>query len=271
MKDVMQQRENQLLTQKLEFEKILGEVGCAVWKTNLSDGALLSYSRAAEEILKVNLRDHLGQNFFSLPGFDASRQSLSDLHDGLLKGQTVDKRVLFETPDGEAIWLKIRAKPVQQKTVEGILLDVTTEHVMEERQHCFQDAFEQTEDAIFITDANISASGPQLIYANAAKSNFMAVMSHELRTPLNPIIGMGEILAEEIENEEHQEMLKMIDTSARNLLRLIDDILDFTQVEVRELRIESRPFFLNELVRQCIGTLRQSFEQKNLSLEGRLE
>lgn len=366
MEDGIHQRENQLLIQQLEFEKILGEVGCAVWKTNLSDGTLLSYSRAAEKILKVNLKDHLGRNFFSLPGFDASRQSLSDLNDGLLKGQTVDKRVLFETPDGEAIWLKIRAKPVQQKTVEGILLDVTTEHAMEERQHCFQDAFEQTEDAIFITDANISSTGPQLIYANAAmlemsgrdfeelvdetpaelrgenssdperqrlrqamlngeryngeflnyskdgssyfahlsfspirneagevtqflgvrtditelkdaleraeaanvaKSNFMAVMSHELRTPLNPIIGMTEMLLQETVNEEHLEMLRMIDASACNLQRLIEDILDFTQAEAGKLKIESHPLLLPDLVDQCIGTLGQSFKEKGLYLD----
>ncbi len=495
--DIADQRKKQLLSQQREFEQLLVDVGCAAWRINLSDGSLLGYSGATESLLKVNLQNHLGEDFFSLAGFNSSRKSVSDLNNRLKQGETVNTRILFKTPEGEAIWLQIRAKPVKGNTVKGIFLDVTKEYFMEERQRHFQDAFDQTEDAIFITDADIRGSGPNLIYANAAmlkmsgrsfeelveetpadlraennidparqrlrqalldgecyvgeflnhsksgkaflaklslnpirneageithflgikhdvtkkremekeisdhrerlqlviehapfpvilyaddgdilmmsrswsrcanhlkevqnvlddsliqtlltdsdlqkkswnqilrmlfinqgsfngeysildahgeervwrfnsarvgtdtkkrqlmvsmavdvtelkdalvraesanvaKSDFLAIMSHELRTPLNPILGFSEMLAEEIVNKDHQKMLKMIHTSAGNLLRMIEDILDFTQMEAGKLKIESLPFSLSELVEDCIGMLEPSFRQKDLSLK----
>ncbi len=72
--------------------------------------------------------------------------------------------------------------------------------------------------------------------ASTAKSNFLTVMSHELRTPLSAIIGYEEILADEITgplNHHQHHQLVRIKASANNLLKLIDQILDFSRVDAR--------------------------------------
>ncbi|KTD70785.1 response regulator [Legionella tucsonensis] len=76
--------------------------------------------------------------------------------------------------------------------------------------------------------------------ANKAKSEFIANTSHELRTPLNAIIGYCELLHEEMEDEGHEmyiEDLKKIESSAKHLLFLINDILDLSKIEAGKMDI----------------------------------
>ena len=85
-------------------------------------------------------------------------------------------------------------------------------------------------------------------HANNARGEFLANMSHELRTPMNGIIGLSDMLAEADLPEEHQEMAKVVNSSARSLLILLNDILDFSKIEAGELSIETIPFSLHEVI-----------------------
>ncbi len=81
--------------------------------------------------------------------------------------------------------------------------------------------------------------------ANRAKSEFLANMSHEIRTPMNSILGFSEILMDRIKNSEEHEFAKEINTSGKNLLSLINDILDLSiidsdKIEIRETSVDIR-------------------------------
>ncbi len=66
---------------------------------------------------------------------------------------------------------------------------------------------------------------------NRAKDMFISVMSHEIRTPLNAVIGMSHLLLDEDPLESQKENLSVLKFSAENLMRLINDVLDFTKIE----------------------------------------
>jgi PAS domain S-box-containing protein len=87
--------------------------------------------------------------------------------------------------------------------------------------------------------------------ASRTKSTFLLTMSHELRTPLNHIIGYGEMIQEELlERGQHDLLadLQKIDTSSRQLLRQIDDVLDMANIESGVLKLNAQPFHMLELL-----------------------
>ncbi len=102
--------------------------------------------------------------------------------------------------------------------------------------------------------------------ANRAKSEFLSVVSHELRTPLNPIVGLTQILIEEVENREHAGMLKMIADSGQNLHRLIADVLDYSGLDSTHLEIVDEPFTLLEVVERSISDVSFIYENRGLAL-----
>ncbi len=84
--------------------------------------------------------------------------------------------------------------------------------------------------------------------ASTSKSHFLATMSHELRTPLNAIIGYAEFVQEELEDDLLISDVARIERSGRDLLALINDVLDLSKIEAGRVELESRPVDLPELV-----------------------
>jgi PAS domain S-box-containing protein len=106
--------------------------------------------------------------------------------------------------------------------------------------------------------------------ASKAKSDFIASMSHELRTPLNSIIGFSDILLSGMAgplNDEELVQLKMINTSGRHLLELINEILDLSKIEVGRMDLHVEEFAPEALVRQAADTLSPDAVAKGLTLQ----
>jgi signal transduction histidine kinase len=105
--------------------------------------------------------------------------------------------------------------------------------------------------------------------ANRAKSAFLANMSHELRTPLNAVIGYGELLTEELIENEHLEWadyMGKILSSARHLLGLINDILDISKVEAGKMAIYLEVFDIFALIKDTVSTIQPIIQQKDNQL-----
>ena len=123
-------------------------------------------------------------------------------------------------------------------------------------------------DELFASlEQRVSERTAELEKANAEKSRFLANMSHELRTPLNGVIAVSETLEREQVSPRNVELAQLIVASGRLLERVLTDILDFSKIEAGEMRLESQPFELGQLVGRVAELHRASAQAKGVMLE----
>jgi len=106
--------------------------------------------------------------------------------------------------------------------------------------------------------------------ASEAKSRFLANMSHEFRTPLNGIIGMSDLLVTTPLSAEQRDSAHVIQTSAKALQALVDDVLDIFKIEAGKFRSSHADFSLPELVRGIQVMLMPSAHAKGLRFEAKV-
>ncbi|MDU2065699.1 MAG: PAS domain S-box protein [Sporomusaceae bacterium] len=102
--------------------------------------------------------------------------------------------------------------------------------------------------------------------ANRAKSEFLANMSHEIRTPLNGILGMIELTLLGNPSADQKENLTIAKTCANSLLKIIDDVLDFSKMEAGKVTLENVNFSVRDTFESVIKAHGARAESKGLSL-----
>jgi signal transduction histidine kinase/ActR/RegA family two-component response regulator len=103
--------------------------------------------------------------------------------------------------------------------------------------------------------------------ANMAKSEFLANMSHEIRTPINAVIGISHILhMDSVPSEKHKEYLDTLQISATSLLELINQLLDSSKIEAKNIELEQIVFDLQTLAQEVIALMRIRAREKGLAL-----
>jgi signal transduction histidine kinase len=113
-----------------------------------------------------------------------------------------------------------------------------------------------------LAQANMS-----LYELNNLKNDFLATITHELRTPLNSILGFSEVLgsAENL-NDKQQRYLRNIQTSGKDLLVLINDILDLAKIESGKMEVNVSDFSIDDLIERLVSMVRPLAEKKNIEL-----
>ena len=102
--------------------------------------------------------------------------------------------------------------------------------------------------------------------ARMAQSEFLSLMSHEIRTPLNTVVALTDLMLDEVQTTEQQENLSRVKISARHLLELIDDILDYNKIESGNIEFEHETFRLRDFVEDVAKIFEVKAKEKDIAL-----
>jgi signal transduction histidine kinase/CheY-like chemotaxis protein len=103
--------------------------------------------------------------------------------------------------------------------------------------------------------------------ASRAKSDFLANISHEIRTPLHGVAGLAQVLRRTPLNDEQQDLVSTIVSSAQDLNALLSDVLDLSRLEARKLELSLGPVSVSEIARECVSLFDSVARDKGLALE----
>jgi PAS domain S-box-containing protein len=171
-------------------------------------------------------------------------------------------------PNGQVV--EIRRVPLPGGGFVTTYIDVTTAR---QRERDLEETRARLEhQAVELIEARIEADTARAAAdaANRAKSLFLANMSHELRTPLNAILGFSEITREAMMgplDARYRDYAREIHASGHYLLRLINDVLDTSKIEVERMSLHEELVDVVDLVAECQRLLRERAEERNLAFE----
>lgn len=115
-------------------------------------------------------------------------------------------------------------------------------------------------------EQNLIVARNEAEQANKAKDSFLATMSHEIRTPLTGMLGMLEVLSLSKLDATQRDTLKIAWDSSRSLLRIVNDILDWSKIEAGQMQLEPQATSISQLLQEVANTYSRVASSKSLVL-----
>jgi len=212
----------------------------------------------------------IGQKINILRSPTNQSEVINEIYPSTLKGGWKGE-LLNRRKDGSEFPIFLRTtiifdKANQPVALAGVSNDITESKKVENELKLHR---EHLEDLVKQRTAELELEKERAQSADRLKSAFLATMSHELRTPLNSIIGFSGILMQERPgplNAEQKKQLGMVQSSARHLLSLINDVLDISKIEAGQLKVNIELFTLPDVINKAVETCNPLAEKKNLPI-----
>ncbi len=230
------------------YHSLVESLPINVFRKDSQGRILFANQRFCKEV-GLPLEKLLGKKDSELFGKDlGEKYEADDRH--VIKTGEVFHDIEFHPGDGAVKHVEVLKAPVMD-----------TKGVRVGTQGMFWDVTDRVEAEQALREAKEIAEN-----ANQAKSDFLANVSHEIRTPMNGIIGMSELVLQDIEEGEAHERVEMILESGESLLKLINEILDFSKIESGKIQLETERFDLRERIGDTVRSFGFRAHEKKVEL-----
>ncbi len=249
----------ELTYREARLEQATQSARIGYWKADLSgqmtekSGMFRSILGIPKEIETIT-RDHIVQ----LMNPDDRERITWQIERAQKAGKSYEVEFALHQPNGREVHIRERAEPLLDDDgavycFSGTCQDITTER---------------------LSSLNLMTALAEAQDANHSKSEFLANMSHELRTPLNAIIGFAESMQlgifGDINNTRYASYIDDIQTSARHLLGIINDVLDLSRIEKGRLELYEETVSVRELSLEVLRLLQQTTNERDLQIHASL-
>ncbi len=241
------QAEDALIESRRLQELAIEGAGLNIWEFDLQTGERCGGPRDAD-FYGISPQDH--EAFKKLLSSEDAAALDAAMQRALADAGHYEVEYGVNTPTGERRWFSalgqlVRDRAGQPDKLVGVTYDVSARHRQEQAMAAALAAAEQS---------------------SRAKSSFLAATSHELRTPMNAVLGMTRLLVDTDLDARQRELLETIRSSGDLLLRLINDVLDFSRIEAGEMPIDATDFDTLACIESSIEIVAQQAEAKGLDL-----
>jgi len=184
-------------------------------------------------------------------------------HDAPARTRTLELELIRK--DGSTVWTETKVSFLcgengEAVGVVGVVREITERKRAEEELKRYAAALKSVNKALHESYAALES-------AAKAKSEFLANMSHEIRTPMTAILGFAEMLIERLERPEDTEAIETIMRNGQYLLKIINDILDLSKIEMGKLQVERIPSSPWKIVEEVVSLMKIRADSKGLSLK----
>ncbi|MCX8000083.1 MAG: PAS domain S-box protein, partial [Leptospiraceae bacterium] len=239
------------------FAKLADNTSDAVVITN-SEGQILWINHAFTELTGYTLQEALGKTPGSLlHGPETSLETRARLSFAIHNFQPIREIILNYNKAGKPYWADLTINPIFDEKGKccnfiGIQKNVTEQ--VEETLHLKKEFQELEQEKKKV-----------LRYVHQ-KSEFLAAMSHEIRTPLTAIVGFTDLLSDTLKDESQKYFLQSIQIAVKNLMEVVNNILDYSKIEAGKVKLEFFETDVNEMFDYCLVMISTQAQMKGLQL-----
>lgn len=261
-------KEEEIRLQNEKLQTILNSLPDKLFIHDSEGNFLEAYTTNPDGFI-VPIEQFIGKTLFEIFPQDIAELNLKFLKECLDKKELITHE--FSTNyKGKYSHFEVRAVPFLDNKVIRFVRDITHKKEIEteilELNSSLERKVEQRTSQLLEINEELIKAKKAAEEANKAKSIFLANMSHEIRTPLNSIIGFSELLFNSLENDKKRSQVESIRNSGRNLLNIINDILDLSKVEAGKIILDNEPLDVLKIVSEVGRMFELKAAEKNLLL-----
>jgi DNA-binding response OmpR family regulator len=209
-------------------------------------------------LLDINMPEMNGYEVCERLSSDAKLCSIPVIFLSALN-ETTDKVRAFQAGGVDYI-----AKPFQFEEVNA---RVETHLKLHDLQRALKVQNERLEEAVALRTRELAEANQRLTILDRSKNEFLGLISHELRTPLNGLLGVSEIVLEDVgDTDEGNQLRKMFDRSRQRILSIMDDALLLTEIDVNGERFSSKPISLGAVLCGMIKRTDEFAKSRNVRI-----